>query len=126
MKAPLNLQVIKSLSGKPEFVLIPVSIYQALREQIEDEIAGLEAAGNIGGYVSFALEDYLDNPIALARVKADLTQQELAARLSVSQAYISKVEQQKKVTPRLLSKVTAAIGKKSTLRKAKQKGPTFR
>lgn len=120
MNAPLNLQVIKSLSGKPEFVLIPVAVYQALREQIEDEIAGLEAVKeNAGDYVSFALEDYLDNPVALARVKANLTQQELAKRLSVSQAYISKVEQQQKVTAKLLSKVAAAIARKSALRKAK-------
>lgn len=120
MNAPLNLQIIKSLSGKPEFVLIPVAVYRALREQIEDEIAGLEAAKENGGdYVPFALEDYADNPIALARMKANLTQKELAKRLSVSQAYISKVEQQKKISPKLLAKLNAALGRKSAAQRAK-------
>jgi DNA-binding XRE family transcriptional regulator len=118
MNAPLNLQVIKSLSGKPEFVLIPVAVYNALREEIEDEIAGLEAAAEKGGeYAPFALQDYVDNPVALARMKANVTQQELANRLKVSQAYISKVERQSKVTPKLMAKVAAALGKKPAARK---------
>ena len=110
MNAPLNLQIIKSVSGKPEFVLIPVAVYNALREQIEDEVAGLEAAAEKGGdYAPFALEDYLDSPVALARIKANMTQKELARRLGVTQAYISKVEHQKKVSPKLWAKVKAAL-----------------
>ncbi len=120
MNAPLNLQIIKSLSGKPEFVLIPIAVYNALRERIEVELAGLEAAAEKGAdYVPFTLEDYVDNPIALARMKANMTQQELAQRLGVTQAYISKVERQAKVTPKLLAKLNGAIGRKQGLRKAK-------
>ena len=118
MNAPLTLQVIKSLSGKPEFVLIPVAVYNALREDLEDEIAGLEAAAEKGGeYAPFALLDYVDNPVALARMKANVTQQELANRLKVSQAYISKVERQSKVTPKLMVKVVGALGKKPAARR---------
>ena len=110
MNAPLNLQVINSIAGKPEFVLIPVAVYNALREQIEDEVAGLEAAAEKSGdYVPFALEDYVDSPVARARIKANITQKELAKRLGVTQAYISKVEHQAKVTPKLLAKVKAAL-----------------
>ncbi len=110
MNAPLNLQVIKSISGKPEFVLIPVAVYNALREQIEDEVAGLEAAAEKGGdTVPFTLEDYVDSPVARARIKANVTQRVLAKRLGVTQAYISKVEHQAKVTPKLLAKVKAAL-----------------
>ena len=110
MNAPLNLQIIKSISGKPEFVLIPVAVYNALRDQIEDELAGLEAAADKGGdYVPFALEDYVDSPVALARIKANVTQKVLAKRLGVTQAYISKVEHQTKFTPKLLAKVKAAL-----------------
>lgn len=112
MNAPLNLQIIKSTSGKPEFVLIPVAVYRALRERIEDELTGFEAAAEKGGdYVPFALEDYVDNPVALARIEANVTQRVLAKRLGVTQAYVSKVEHQDKVTPKLLAKVKAALKK---------------
>ena len=110
MNAPLNLQIIKSISGKPEFVLIPVAVYNALRDQIEDELAGIDAAADKGGdYVAFALEDYVDSPVALARIRANMTQRELAKRLGVTQAYISKIEHQSKVTPKLMAKVKAAL-----------------
>ena len=90
--------------------MIPVAVYNALREQIEDELAGREAAADKSAdYVPFALEDYVDSPIALARIKAKVTQKELAKRLSVTQAYISKVEHQAKVTPKLLAKVKTAL-----------------
>ena len=112
MNAPLNIQIIKSLTGKPEYVLIPVSVYNALREDIEDELAGLEAiAGKGGDYTPFAVEDYVDNPVVLARIKAKVTQGRLAKRMGVSQAYISKIEHQDKVTPKLLAKVKAALAK---------------
>jgi hypothetical protein len=97
----LNVQIIRSISGKPEFVLIPVAVYNALREQIEDEVAGLEAVANKGADdVLFALEDYVDSPIALAPIKANVTQKELAKRLDVTQAFIRKIEHQAKVTPK--------------------------
>ncbi len=110
MNAPLNLQVIKSIAGRPEYVLIPVAVYNALREQIEDELAGLDAAKQKGGdYLPFLPDDYVDNPVALSRLKANVTQKELAKRLGVSQAYVSKVERQSSVTAKLLAKVRAAL-----------------
>ncbi len=110
MNAPLNIQIIKSLTGKPEYVLIPVSVYNALREDIEDELAGLEVMTEKGGdYAPFSLEDYVDNPVALARIKAKVTQGHLAKRMGVTQAYISKIEHQDKVTPKLMAKVKAAL-----------------
>ncbi len=112
MNAPLNIQIIKSLAGKPEYVLIPVSVYNALREYIEDELAGLEVMTEKGGdYAPFTLEDYVDNPVALARIKAKVTQGYLAKRMGVTQAYISKIEHQDKVTPKLLLKVKAALSR---------------
>ncbi|MGB6977176.1 MAG: helix-turn-helix transcriptional regulator [Gammaproteobacteria bacterium] len=60
-------------------------------------------------YVPFELVDYVDNPIALARIKAHITQEELAKRMGVSQAYISKIERQTKVTPKLLLKVKKCL-----------------
>lgn len=60
-------------------------------------------------YVPFVVEDYVDNPIALARIKAHVTQGELARRMKVSQAYISKIERQDRVTPKLLMRIKAAL-----------------
>lgn len=106
----MTLQTIKSIDGKVEYVLLPVTVYKALKEEIEDELAGLEAATDKSEeYVPFVLDDYVDNPVALARMKAHITQKELAQRLSVTQAYISKIERQEKITPKLLARVNAVL-----------------
>ena len=79
----MTLQTIKSIDGKDEYVLLPVTVYKALKEEIEDEMTGLEAATEKGEeYVPFVLDDYVDNPVALARMKAHITQKELAQRLA--------------------------------------------
>ena len=106
MKAPRNIQVINSLVGKPEYVLIPFRVYTALRKEIETRVA---AGAEQDDYVPFELEDYVDNPVALARIKARMTQDQLAQRLGVSQAYISKLEKQAKVTSKVLANVRAAL-----------------
>lgn len=106
----MNLQKIKSLSGKDEYVLLPVAVYEALKTEIKDSLAHQKTNPVANDeYVPFVLEDYVDNPIALARMKAHLTQKQLAERLGVTQAYISKVERQDKATPALLDRVTKAI-----------------
>ncbi len=114
MNAPLSIQVIKSLAGEPEYVLIPVAVYNALREEIEDEIAGLEAvAEKDAQYIPFRTEDYVTNPVALARIKAHATQNDLAECMGVSQAYVSKIESQSKVTAKTIEKVIAALRSRS-------------
>ena len=101
------------MQGQPEYVLIPVAVFNALREKIEDEIAGLEAAREKGGdYVAFNPEDYITSPVALARIKAGMTQEELARRMKVSQPYIAKLERQERVTPKTLAKLKAALKRK--------------
>ena len=77
----MSLQKIKSLNGKDEYVLLPVvSIYRALRKEIEGKLEGGKPRGK--DYVPFVVEDYVDNPIALARIKARVTQEDLARRIS--------------------------------------------
>lgn len=104
----MSLQVIKSLDGKDEYVLLPISIYNALRNQIKERMKKIKSKAD---YVAFDPADYIDNPIALARIKAGLTQEELAERMKVTQAYISKIETQNKITAKMLQKVKAAIEK---------------
>lgn len=101
----MNLQIIKSIHGKAEYVLLPISAYKTLQKEIEAELKH-EIEGE---YVPFDPADYIENPIALARIKAQVTQKALAKLMGVTQAYISKVEQQKTVTSRLLSKVYAVL-----------------
>lgn len=62
-------------------------------------------------YLAFNVSDYTDNPVALARIDARITQAELAKRMQVTQAYISKIEGQDKVTPKLLKRVEDALVK---------------
>jgi len=75
-----------------------------MRMEKNDSKAGVD-------YVLFNPTDYVDNPIALARIKAGITQEELAKEMGVTQAYISKIESQKKVTMKLLLKVKNALSR---------------
>ncbi|OGT43165.1 MAG: hypothetical protein A3F42_04480 [Gammaproteobacteria bacterium RIFCSPHIGHO2_12_FULL_37_34] len=61
------------------------------------------------GYAPFELTDYVDNPVALIRINAGITQDELATYMSVTQAYINKLEAKNKVTAKVLKNVQAAI-----------------
>lgn len=106
----MTLQIIKSIDGKAEYVLLPFNVYNALRDKIE---AALKKKYSSEDYAPFELTDYVDNPVALARINAGITQEELAKRMNVTQAYISKLEAQSKVTAKVLKKIKAAIeGKK--------------
>ncbi|OGT42330.1 MAG: transcriptional regulator [Gammaproteobacteria bacterium RIFCSPHIGHO2_12_FULL_40_19] len=102
----MTLQIIKSIDGKAEYVLLPFNVYNALRDEIEEALKKKYSGED---YVPFELADYVDNPVALARINADITQEELAKHMNVTQAYISKLEAQSKVTAKVLKKVKAAI-----------------
>ena len=102
----MTLQIIKSIDGKAEYVLLPFNIYNALRDEIEEVLKKKYSSDD---YVPFELTDYVDNPVALARINAGITQEELAKRMNVTQAYISKLEAQRKVTAKVLKKIKAAI-----------------
>ncbi len=102
----MNLQIIKSTDGKAEYVLLPIHVYNSLRNEIEKALNKKHLSND---YVTFELDDYIDNPIALARINASITQEELAKRMKVSQAYVSKLEAQSKVTAKVLKKVKSAL-----------------
>ncbi|OGT45609.1 MAG: transcriptional regulator [Gammaproteobacteria bacterium RIFCSPHIGHO2_12_FULL_38_11] len=102
----MNLQIIKSIDGKNEYVLLPVHIYDTLTHEFKKKIKYSE-----NEYVLFDPADYVDNPIALARINAGITQRELAKIMRVSQAYISKIENQDKITPKLLKKIKDLLSK---------------
>ena len=106
----MTLQKIKSIQGKDEYVLLPIAVYRALKDQIEKELAACEAnQDDEQAYEPFVLEDYVDNPVALARIKAGITQEQLAQRLGVSQSYVSQMERRNNITSKMLERVRAAI-----------------
>lgn len=102
----MSLQVIKSIEGRDEYVLLPMQVYKALHEQIEARLSKMIQKND---FVPFYPEEYVDNPVALARIKAGVTQEQLAKLMHVSQAYISKLESQDKVTAKTLIKVKQAL-----------------
>ena len=105
----MNLQTIKSMDGKVEYVLLPVAAYHALRHQITEQLKHTQESED---YEVFDPADYIDNPVALTRIQAGITQEELAKLMSVTQAYVSKIENQEKVTAKMMQKVTKAIAEK--------------
>ncbi|MDR3490831.1 MAG: helix-turn-helix transcriptional regulator [Gammaproteobacteria bacterium] len=105
----MNLQIIKSVEGKVEYVLLPIKIYDALRVEIDKALKKKDKSSD---YVPFELKDYVDNPVALARINAGITQEELAMRMKVTQAYVSKLEAQEKVTAKVLKKIKDALKNK--------------
>lgn len=102
----MNLQTIKSLDGKIEYILLPVAIYYALSQQIADQLKQTQQDEK---YEIFDPADYIENPVALARIKAGFTQEELATRMNVTQAYVSKIENQEKVSVKIMQKVSKAL-----------------
>jgi len=105
----MNLQVIRSRDGKPEFVLLPIDIYEKCSDKLKAELMADQDKNKDADYLPFVLEDYVENPVALARMKAHVTQGALAEAMEVSQAYISKLENQKSVTPKMLARVNKAL-----------------
>ena len=119
----MTLQKIKSPDGKDEYVLLPIAVYRALREQIEHKLASRKVAqSKDDDYVPFVLADYVDNPVALARIEANITQAELARRMGVSQAYVSKIEARAEVSGKVIARVSAALSRTNStvVRKGKR------
>lgn len=108
----MKLQTIKSSDGRDEYVLLPVAVYLDLKHEIDDRLAQVPSDNE---FVPFVLADYINNPVALARIQAGLTQKQLAARLNVSQAYVSKIERQVKVTAALCGRVNQALSSATPL-----------
>ena len=104
----MNLQTIKSMNGQVEYVLLPIATFNALRHEITEQLK--HSKGN-EDYELFNPADYVDNPIVLARITAGITQEELAKLMGVTQAYVSKIENQDKVTAKMLKKIQLALDK---------------
>ena len=86
--------------NKPAFAVIPYAEYIEL-------IGGSKTDNET---VSFVLSDYIQNPIRVARIQANLSQQDLAERLEVTQGYISRIEGRNfKVSAKLMHKIKGVL-----------------
>ncbi len=107
----MNLQTIKSINGRLEYILLPVMVYRSMQTQIDRQVKKVEQVSKEDDYIPFDPADYVDNPVALARISAHMRQTELAKKMGVSQAYISKIESQIRVSPKVLTRVHKALKK---------------
>ncbi|WP_350117163.1 helix-turn-helix transcriptional regulator [Nitrosomonas sp.] len=106
----IAIEKIKSIQGKDEYVLLPIAVYRALKDQIEKELVVCEAnQDDEQAYEPFVLEDYVDNPVVLASIRVGITQEQLAQRLGASQSYVSQMERRNNITRKMLERVRAAI-----------------
>lgn len=94
---------------------LPANPYLRLRSEI-DRVMKIGKPSEKDNYIDFDPANYVSNPIALARSNAGLSQAELAERAGVTQAYVSKIERQELVSPKVVLKFSAAF-KPATRRK---------
>ena len=85
-------------------------LFESLRGEIEEALLGMDIdAGREEEYEPFDPVDYVQNPVALARMKAGVKRVELARRMEVSQAYITKLEHAEEVSESVLRRVRQAL-----------------
>ncbi len=86
--------------NEPAFAVIPYADYLKLvGNNLDDDET-----------VPFQLSDYIQNPIRIARIQANLSQQDLAALLKVTQGYISRIEGHNfKVSDKLMHKIKCVL-----------------
>ncbi len=104
----MKLQTIKSAEGIDEYVLLPVHVYNSLRNEI-DCVLKKVGKKTKDDYIAFDPANYIKNPIALARIKIGMTQAELAVRAGVTQAYVSKIERQELPSPKVVLRFRRAL-----------------
>jgi ribosome-binding protein aMBF1 (putative translation factor) len=106
----MNFNTVEALGGQ-RFVLFPADDYARIEKEVQ---ALLRKQVKLTPQTKldsepFVLTDYVRNPVALARIKAGVTQVELAKRLNVSQPYIAKLEAQGRVSKEKLNQVSAVL-----------------
>lgn len=103
----MNIQIIKK-KKKADYVVIP---YDEFMEYADEDLIDAAYIQEIlhdpveGEIIDFDFADHVSNPVHLARLRAGITQKELAEKMGVTQAYISKLERSENVKPKALKKV---------------------
>jgi len=90
----MEYQTIKE-NGKVKFVVLPLKSFHALLERLEDEsdLCDIRDAKDEPLYDQKEAEDYIFmNPVKRERIERGWTQKELADKIGVKQASVSKWE----------------------------------
>ena len=95
----MEYQTIKE-KGKVKFVVLPVELFEALLDQLEDEsdIRAIRDARQEPLYDQKEAEEYIFmNPVKRERLDRGWTQKDLADRLEVKQSTVAKWERKNAV-----------------------------
>jgi DNA-binding transcriptional regulator YiaG len=100
-----------------------------MQSEIADTVLAAEAKRVLadpveGKLVPFDVARYISNPVKAARIKAELSQGALATRMGIGQAYVSKLEKARKVSPKILHQVGLALAKLKRPRRVLKKTAT--
>jgi ribosome-binding protein aMBF1 (putative translation factor) len=90
----MEYQTIKE-NGEVKFVVLPVELFEALLDRLEEkeDLRAIREACNEPLYDKEEAENYIFmNPVKRERLEKSWTQEELARRLEVKQATVSKWE----------------------------------
>ena len=106
----MEYQTIKE-NGKVKFVVLPVDMFQAILDRIEDEsdLRDIREAKSEPLYDQNEAESYIFmNPVKRERLERGWTQEKLANRIGVKQATVAKWEREgavyRKATKQKLAK----------------------
>lgn len=90
----MEYQTIKE-NGKTKFVVLPVKVFEALLDRLEDEsdLRSITEARSEPLYDQSEAEEYIFmNPVKRERLERGWTQKDLGDRLGVSQSTVAKWE----------------------------------
>mgnify|MGYP002632797778 CR=1 FL=1 len=92
----MKYQTIKE-NGKVKFVVLPVNLFQAILDRLEDEsdLRDIREARAEPLYDQSEAENYIFmNPVKRERLERGWTQEKLASRIGVKQATVAKWERE--------------------------------
>lgn len=100
-----NVTVVRNAKGKPDYVVIPFADYQAF-------ILGKEKSKSLipSEVIRISMIDENLSALGAWRRYLNLTQEEVAKRLKISQAAYSKLEARKTMRQTTREKVAKALG----------------
>ncbi len=89
----MKLQTIRSINGADEYILVPAKVYKRLDVNTRRAITRASRRVNANDqYHVFNPAEYVDQPVVLARLRAGVSQIDLAARLGVGLSVLKRVE----------------------------------